>query len=110
MRVDGGDAGVDDLETYSGKAVTQHHLEVSGESIGRVGVAPGNRLSHDENPVSSRCLGCGDHEWAWFPQHARGEERRGKRSVITIGWSAVVGAGKCGTGWSSNSDHTKSHF
>jgi hypothetical protein len=38
MRVDGSDAGIDNLELCGGKAFSEHHLQVSAKSVARIGI------------------------------------------------------------------------
>src|ERR1035438_2117990 len=110
MRVDGSDAGIDNLELYQRKAFSEHHLEVAAESIRRIGVAPGNRLTQYKDPVGSRCLCCGNHVWARCSVYAWREKGCGEKLVVTIRRAALVCAGAHCAGWRSNSANPKHHL
>src|SRR5208337_4996319 len=99
----GGDTGIDDLELYLGKAFPEHYLEVTGKSVGRVGISPSHRLAQYEDPVGPRCLCCGNHVGARCPVHAGREKGRGKKLVIAIRRAALICTGTHCASWRPNS-------
>src|SRR5208337_396156 len=92
------------------KAFAEHYLQVSGESIGGIGIPPRDRLAQYENPVRARGLFCGDDVRPRCPEHTRREKGRGKKLIVAISRAALICAGMNDSGWRSNSADAQHHL